>query len=341
MSTFIELAQFRFDIETGELHSIHNDANGKQRLAPQPAQLLNLLISHYPSIVTHEEIQNELWPGVKTEFDGNLHFCVRQIRSALGDTAANPKFIETIPRRGYRLIVDPTGGSTITGDEPTDSSIHHLPAENGKTASSDNRDAEPVSTGKTARQHSAIAGTTAAKTTSSTDRYRRISVGIGTVLIGAALIGAVLIGGLVWYSINQQTNNSSNQESVGQVQPIRIAVMPFKNDNPQFKELGSGSIAELLLDSFAGEFGNSVDLIGPSTTAEFSEMENLSQLISTIRPKLIVNGRFVQSSSGDFLLAEIIRASDGAHIWVRRYTADASDSEIVDHIKRELVNLVK
>jgi DNA-binding winged helix-turn-helix (wHTH) protein len=74
-------------------------------LPPQPFKVLFLLASHAGDVVTREEIRRELW-GLDTfvDFDGGLNFCINQIRKALRDNAESPRFIHTLPRRGYRFI---------------------------------------------------------------------------------------------------------------------------------------------------------------------------------------------------------------------------------------------
>ena len=74
-------------------------------LPPQPFKVLFLLASHAGDVVTREEIRRELW-GHDTfvDFDGGLNFCINQIRKALRDNAESPRFIHTLPRRGYRFI---------------------------------------------------------------------------------------------------------------------------------------------------------------------------------------------------------------------------------------------
>ena len=74
-------------------------------LPPQPFKVLFLLASRSGDVVTREEIRQELW-GQDTfvDFDGGLNFCVNQIRKALRDNAESPRFIHTLPRRGYRFI---------------------------------------------------------------------------------------------------------------------------------------------------------------------------------------------------------------------------------------------
>jgi TolB-like protein/Flp pilus assembly protein TadD len=77
----------------------------KIKLAPQPARVLGLLVSRPGELVTRDEIRRELW-GEKTfvDFERNLNYCLTCIRNALADTAQSPRYIETLPRRGYRFI---------------------------------------------------------------------------------------------------------------------------------------------------------------------------------------------------------------------------------------------
>lgn len=75
------------------------------RVQEQPFQLLLLLVERAGQIVSREEIRNRLWPqNTFVEFDKSLGVAVLKVREALGDDASNPRFIETIPRRGYRFI---------------------------------------------------------------------------------------------------------------------------------------------------------------------------------------------------------------------------------------------
>ncbi|HSP67904.1 MAG TPA: tetratricopeptide repeat protein [Bryobacteraceae bacterium] len=75
------------------------------KLQPQPFHVLRLLVARPGELVTREEIQEALWPnGTTVEFSQGLNFCIRQIRAALNDDAREPRFIETLPKRGYRFI---------------------------------------------------------------------------------------------------------------------------------------------------------------------------------------------------------------------------------------------
>ena len=75
------------------------------KLQEQPLRVLCLLLEHPGQVVTREQLRQSLWPeGTYVEFDGSLNATLKRLRSALGDDADNPVFIETVPRQGYRFI---------------------------------------------------------------------------------------------------------------------------------------------------------------------------------------------------------------------------------------------
>src|SRR6516225_9626575 len=75
------------------------------KLAPQPFELLALLASQAGQIVTREQIQLQLWgDDIFVDFEQGMNHCIRQIRNALSDNAETPRYIETLPRRGYRFV---------------------------------------------------------------------------------------------------------------------------------------------------------------------------------------------------------------------------------------------
>ena len=72
------------------------------KLREQPFQILSLLLEHPGHVVTREELQKKLWPADRfVDFDHGLNRAVNQLRDALSDSADNPRFIETFPKRGY------------------------------------------------------------------------------------------------------------------------------------------------------------------------------------------------------------------------------------------------
>jgi TolB-like protein/DNA-binding winged helix-turn-helix (wHTH) protein len=93
--------RFQFDSATGELWR----DGVRIPLQPQPARLLELLLARPGEVATRDEIRAALWGSdVHVDFDRSLNFCVAKLRAALDDNAAEPRFVETVPTRGYRFV---------------------------------------------------------------------------------------------------------------------------------------------------------------------------------------------------------------------------------------------
>jgi Tol biopolymer transport system component/DNA-binding winged helix-turn-helix (wHTH) protein len=97
----VRFAVFEFDIETGELrkHGL------RIKLQGQPISVLAMLIEHAGESVTREELQKRLWPvDTFVDFEHSLNAAIKRLRGALGDSADAPRYVETLPRQGYRFI---------------------------------------------------------------------------------------------------------------------------------------------------------------------------------------------------------------------------------------------
>jgi TolB-like protein/DNA-binding winged helix-turn-helix (wHTH) protein/Flp pilus assembly protein TadD len=92
---------FEFDPASGELHK----DGTKVRLQEQPFQILTLLLKRPGEVVTREEVRQALWAGdTFVDFDVGLNSAIKRLRDALNDSADSPRFVETLPRRGYRFV---------------------------------------------------------------------------------------------------------------------------------------------------------------------------------------------------------------------------------------------
>lgn len=97
-----QFGPFEIRPATGELWK-----DGRRiRLAPQPFQVLALIVEREGNLVARDAVRTAVWTdGTTVEFDQGLNYCLRQIRLALGDDARQPRYVETVPKRGYRLLV--------------------------------------------------------------------------------------------------------------------------------------------------------------------------------------------------------------------------------------------
>src|SRR5712692_8740696 len=115
---------FEADLRTGELTKL-----GKRvRLQEQPFQLLAVLLEKPGELVIREELRERLWPKTLVDFDNGLNKAISKVREALGDSAENPRFIETVASRGYLFVADVAvvkGGQPET--VPGDLAVHENP----------------------------------------------------------------------------------------------------------------------------------------------------------------------------------------------------------------------
>ena len=97
----VRFGAYEVDLRSAELRK----SGIKVRLTGQPFQILAILLGQPGELVTREELQKRLWPAdTFVDFDRGLNAAINRVREALGDSAENPRFVETLPRRGYRFI---------------------------------------------------------------------------------------------------------------------------------------------------------------------------------------------------------------------------------------------
>lgn len=109
---------FEFDSDSGELQK-----NGRAvALEPQPARALARLLENAGEIVTRDELRAAVW-GADThvDFDRGIAYCMSQIRSALGDLAENPRFVQTVPRRGFKFVAPVSAPEPAYDTRPAES----------------------------------------------------------------------------------------------------------------------------------------------------------------------------------------------------------------------------
>lgn len=100
-NSIIRFGVFELDVQAGVLRK----SGIRIKLQDQPLQILRMLLEQPGDVLTREELRKRLWPdGTFVDFDHSLNASMNKLRDALGDAASNPRFVETVPRRGYRFI---------------------------------------------------------------------------------------------------------------------------------------------------------------------------------------------------------------------------------------------
>jgi serine/threonine-protein kinase len=170
----IRFGVFEVDLDTGELRK----QGVRIKLRDQPFQILRLLLAHPGEVLSRDELQKQLWPGdTFVDFDRGLNKAVNHLRDALGDSAESPRFIETLPKRGYRFIApveagSPTGHSLEPTREARDPLVERL---------------EPSADAQTASSRGATRGL-----------KLKLTAGLPWMIAGLTSVLAVICGALLW-----------------------------------------------------------------------------------------------------------------------------------------------
>jgi len=131
-SSVVRFGTYEVSLQSGEVRK----AGLRIRVQQQPMKLLEVLLEHPGEVVTREELRSRVWPNESFgDFDQALNIAIGKLRSALGDSAESPRFIETLPKRGYRFLAEVSVVDTdarskrqepVTGDLPAADPRHKI-----------------------------------------------------------------------------------------------------------------------------------------------------------------------------------------------------------------------
>src|ERR1700734_1004999 len=132
LNSVVRFGTYEVSLQSGEVRK----SGLRIRVQQQPIKLLKALLERPGEVVTREELRGRVWPDESFgDFDQALNIAVGKLRSALGDSAENPRFIETLPKRGYRFIADvsvvdadarPNKQEPLAGDLPATDLGHKI-----------------------------------------------------------------------------------------------------------------------------------------------------------------------------------------------------------------------
>ena len=124
----VRFGVFEADVRTGELRK----DGVKLKFSAQPFRVLAILLERPGDVVTREELQKRLWPDTFVDVERNLNTAVNKIREILGDSAESPRYLETLPRRGYRFIAPVETDISVVNRDPIEKPIDQ-PAKSAKS----------------------------------------------------------------------------------------------------------------------------------------------------------------------------------------------------------------
>ena len=269
-----------------------------QSAAELRSDLLIVLLQRPGEIITREELRRRLWQeGTFVEFDGSLNVTLKKLRAAIDDDPNNPRFIETVPRRGYRFIapVSEIGGIQVP-EQANSASDAGAEADSAQEAA-----AQPTALPVPARSP-----------------MRRWLFGLVLPSVLALSLG------LVWW---RTARHSQRQDK------IMLVVLPLENLNadPGEEYLADG-ITEEIITQLGGLDPRHLGVIARTSAMQYKHTQKSVKDISReLGVAYLLEGSIRRSGNNVRVTAQLIQSSDQTHLWAKSYDRDLSDVLKVEH----------
>jgi TolB-like protein/DNA-binding winged helix-turn-helix (wHTH) protein/Tfp pilus assembly protein PilF len=318
---------FELDVRSGELR--------KQglllRLQGQPLQILLALLERPGTIVTREELRQRLW-GEETfvDFEHSLNTAIKRLREALNDTASTPRFVETVPRRGYRFIapveqlVPPPAAAAMPATASDPAAAPPAPVAGAAipapaTIASAGQAAAPVAAAAVAPPPAQAAGAVAVARSDAPARGRGARWMLATAAAFAIAVAGVLV---MWIAALRQPSVAAG----GPGASLRLAVLSFQNLTG---DSDRGYIADGFTEELVSQLGRlapgRLGVIARSSSASFSATAPLGDVVHALGVDYVLEGSVrstrTDAGTGDRyrIAVRLIRARDMSTIWSELY----------------------
>jgi TolB-like protein/DNA-binding winged helix-turn-helix (wHTH) protein len=318
-SKVIRCGAFEIDLRAFELrkHGL------RLKLAEQPFQILALLLERPGEVVTREEIRARLWPGdTFVDFDHGLNNAVMRLREALADSSDRPRFVETLPRRGYRFIAPVEEVHSSLQDTTANAPNPITPA-----AEAVRRDATLTLPPDAAAQ---IAG-------GYLNRWltlRRIA------LLSAGVLGFAVFSGVAVHYVRGMESGRVNPAHL-----MSLVVLPLENLSGDKEQ---DYFADGMTDDLTANLAKirSLRVISRSTAMAYKGTHKpLSEIARELRVDAVIEGTVLRAGDRVRITAELVQVSTDHHLWADTYESQMGDvlslqnrvsSAIVDEIRINL-----
>jgi TolB-like protein/DNA-binding winged helix-turn-helix (wHTH) protein len=292
---------FEVDFRAGDLLK-----NGRRiRLQDQPLQVLAMLLEHPGDVVTRDEFRQSLWPNdTFVDFDHGLNNAINRLRDALNDSAEAPRFIETLPRRGYRFI------SLVEGGPIPDSLV-----------------AREKSLGPSGNDQPGSVTTVRALLPWWRSRW---------AALGAA---ALVLSSLIGFVVNVWKGRFSGSAHAMRIEAI--AVLPLENlTGDSSQEYFADGITDALTTELA-QIG-SLRVISRTTAIQYKgTKKTLREIGRELNVDAVVEGSVQRSGDRLSISAQLVEAKTDRHLWARSYETAFGDilsleSRVANDVTREM-----
>jgi len=305
----IAFDRFDVDLRSGELRK-----NGRRlRLQAQPFQLLALLLERPGEVVTREEICRKLWQAdTFVDFDHSLGTAINKIREALGDSADHPRFVETLPRRGYRFI-----GKIVESDA--------APSAESRPAALDANAKVGIESDDNGNEAGSVPAVQESR------HPRRLKF-----VLALAASFAMLLAALVFFRRPADSRAAARARNIQS-----IAVLPLENlsGNPAQEYFADGMTDELITE-LARTKG--LRVISRTSVMQYKGVHRpLKDIARELGVDGILEGSVVDVGGRVRVTVQLVHAASDTHVWAQSYIRDLSDllllqQELAENVAKQV-----
>ena len=312
VTRILHFGVFEVDLKACELrkHGL------RLKLSEQPFQILSVLLENPGEIVTRDELRSRLWPGdTFVDFDHGLNNAVMRLREVLGDSSESPRFVETIPRRGYRFIAPVAGpflpAASTTQAEEVD---RQVPAELAKPQ---------LPEAATAEVRSEPAG-------------RHWPPVTHWVVVSVAILFVCLLTMAALYRYHRAGDKTVPSQNTS------LVVLPLENlSGDKEQEYFADGMTDDLIANLAKI--HSLRVISRSTAMSYKGSHKpLSQIASELNVDAVVEGTVLRVGDRVRITAELVQVSTDRHLWADTYESQMGDIlALQNRVSSAIVNEIR
>jgi len=258
------------------------------KLRPQPFRVLQILVEHAGDVVTREEFQKQLWPSdTFVDFEHGLNSSVKNLRAALGDSVHEPRYIETVPKIGYRFI------AAVERSAAEDSGAHQARAE---TVSDEKQQPEPP----------------AAPATPAMSRRQ-------TIILALSAIAILAISGYWWRHPRRSVASAPAH--------LMMAVLPFENlSGDPSQDFVTEGLTEEIISRLGQADPTQVGVIARTSIMQYKHSGQQVQAIGQrLGAQYVLKGTLRRDSDNVRITANLIRVTDSTPVWSHEYQRGANN----------------
>jgi TolB-like protein/DNA-binding winged helix-turn-helix (wHTH) protein/tetratricopeptide (TPR) repeat protein len=307
---------FEVDARTGELRR----RGLKVRLRGRPIEILLVLLERQGELVTRDELRGRLWSAdTFVDFDHGLNSAMNKLREGLGDTAENPRFIETVPRRGYRFIAPIEAAVTAPRQAPSPvpaSASGMVPSESAPPSAADApaafAPAPPVSVTATVPSELPAASSAAAA-------ERRTRRGFIITLVASSLVVLVALTAVLLYRSTDRTPAQAGR--------VMLVVLPFDNlSGGAEQDFFSDGITDEMIAQLGALDPRRLGVIARTTALHYKRSgKNVMDIGRELHVDYLLEGSVRRDATRARITAQLVDVKTQTQLWSETYERDLKD----------------